>query len=60
MTCYAHADRYDAGMMRCTFCGLFWELSDPNPPRCRQAERDEKTELTRQFYSLQPPPMATA
>jgi hypothetical protein len=32
--CRAIPDRYEAATMHCAACGLKWETSDPNPPRC--------------------------
>jgi hypothetical protein len=33
-SCHAQADRHDAGVLRCHPCGLFWEITDRNPPPC--------------------------
>jgi hypothetical protein len=73
-TCYALADRHDPGTMRCIPCRLAWDRDDPDPPPCPAVTNGEpspmsvlarphdcgKSVFTRQFYSRQPPPMATA
>jgi hypothetical protein len=55
-TCLATPDRCEAGLMRCAWCGLFWETTDPHPPRCRVRDaegggearpHDDKSEVTR-------------
>jgi hypothetical protein len=57
--CAAAADRHDPGTMRCLFCRLVWETTDPHPPPCgvRDAEGGvqarphgyDKTEFTREL-----------
>jgi hypothetical protein len=39
--CCATPDRFEAGVMRCIGCGLFWETSDLNPPKCRLRDADD-------------------
>jgi hypothetical protein len=35
MSCEARPDRFDPRTLHCELCRLYWEISDPPPPRCR-------------------------